>query len=546
MEQNNYQTDPPPAPKYRWLVFISVFLIILGQILLYATPINYEVVFPKAMWLTILGVFLFLASIALPKLSPKINSKFIWKPNQTQAWVLAGLCFSILATTASVYFERASLRNYIPVVTLWLFGGLCYVLAFAKSLWTRKQLLDWLSRHKVEIISLSLVTLLGAVLRFYKLGSIPAVINGDEARIGIIALGSYEADGANPFSSWENIGRLYLHAINFGIELFGENPLGLRLIPAIAGVLAIPAIYLLARQIAGNRIALIAAAAMAFTHTHLHFSRTVAVSYIQGTWLTPLALYFLLSGLQRKSSWRTALAGCLIAIHVAIYLDAQITIGICLAYTIVMMILAKGWLKTIWKQVLAFWGGMAIMLAPTVTFFLGYPNEFFNRLNAGGTFQSGWLVEEVILTGQSEIQILAGRVIHAFLSLIYYPAFDFYGSPSPILSLVSSSLFLVGLAVALWRTRKQGDLLLNGYFWGGVVAIGMFSIPPSADSYRVLISLPAALIMLAIGLDYLIENLGIHWEPNKKTYIAVASVVMFSLFIFNAWSYYVEFAGRCL
>lgn len=546
MDKKNGQADPGPAPKNRWLVFISIFLIILGQILLYTTPIDYEVVFPKTMWWTILGVFIFLASIALPKLFPHIKSKLFWKPTHTQAWVLAGVGFSILATTAATYFERAALTNYIPVVSLWIFGGLCYVSAFWKSSWNKNQLTDWLTRHKAELIALSLIILLGAALRFYKLGSIPMVINGDEALIGSVALDSYDSGGANPFASWENIGRLYLHVINFGLELFGVNPLGLRLIPAIAGILSIPAVYLLARQIAGNRIALIAATAMAFTHTHLHFSRTVAVSYIQGTWLTPLALYFLLSGFQRKSSWRTALAGCLIAIHAAIYLDAQITLGICLVYMIVVILFMRSWFKTIWKQALAFWGGMVIMLAPTAKFFLDSPHEFFNRLNAGGTFQTGWLAQEVILTGQSEIQILGGRVVHAFLSLIYYPAFDFYGSPAPILSLVSSSLFLIGLAVALLRTRQPGELLLNGYFWGGVVAVGLFSIPPSSDSYRVLVSLPAALILLAIGLDYLIEHLGIEWARHKKTYIAIASTVMVSLFIFNIWTYFFQFSGRCL
>jgi hypothetical protein len=66
-------------------------------------------------------------------------------------------------------------------------------------------------------------------------------------------------------------------------------------------------------------------------------------------------------------------------------------------------------------------------------------------------------------TGQSAFQVLGGRVIHAFMSLIYYPTIDFYGSPVPMLTLFSAAMFLLGLGISLWRTRAPGYLLLNGF-----------------------------------------------------------------------------------
>lgn len=545
MEQG-INDGPRQSPRNNnWLIFIAVFLTILGQIFLYTTPIDNNVVLPSAMLLTILGILLFVVSVAFPGLSQKITLKLPRTPGKTQAWVLAALCFSILATIAMVFFEKTNLTNYIPVVTLWFFSGLCYIGGFFNTNLSKERITAWLKEHGAEIIQISLVMLLGLALRFYQLGNLPRVINGDEARIGMIALNSFSLDGANPFRFWENIGQLYLHAINAGLSIVGANPFGLRLMAAIGGLLAIPATYLLARQIAGRRIALIAAILLAVTHTHLHFSRTIAVSYIQGTWLTPLALFFLLSGLQKQSTWRTALAGCLIAIHAAIYLDAQIIARVVFVYMLVALIFMRPWFKTVYKQALAFWGGLGIMLLPGATYFWNHPQEFLNRLNAEGTFQSGWLAREVVITGQNGIQILLGRVIHAFLSLIYYPALDFYGSPAPILSLVSSSLFLLGMVIALWKTRQQGILLLNGYFWGATLAIGIFSIPPSADSYRMLVTVPPALIMLAIGLDTLLENFGVGWGQSRKTYLFVTTTVLASLLIFNLWTYFFDFAGRC-
>ncbi len=531
-----------PENKQRWFIFIALFLILLGQIFLYSTPIDNTVVLPKAMFITIGGIALFGLALIFPKFFQKLP---LPAPGKTQACILAALALSILATIAMVNFQQRGLVNYIPIVTLWLIGGLCYVSAFSNIHLEKEAILGWLKAHRAEIIEIGLVVGLGAFLRFYLLGDLPRVINGDEALMGMTALTSYSPEQANPFSFWENIGNLYMHTINLSIFWLGATPLGLRILPAIGGTFAVPATYLLARQISGHRVALIAAILLSITHTHLHFSRTVAVSYIQGTWLIPLELYFLISGLRKQSSWRAGLGGMVLAIHTSVYLDAQIMAGIILAYMLAAWLILRPWFKTVYKQALAFWGGFGILAIPSITYFLSKPSELLNRLNADGTFQSGWLTNEMALTGQNAIQILAGRLIHAFLSLIYYPAIDFYGSPAPILSLISASLLLIGLAVALWKTRSEATLLLNGYFWGATFAIAIFSVPPTADTYRMLITLPPALILVAMGLDKLLEIFGINWSTSRQSYLFAVSVLITSLFIYNMWTYFFEFASRC-
>jgi hypothetical protein len=162
-----------------------------------------------------------------------------------------------------------------------------------------------------------------------------------------------------------------------------------------------------------------------------------------------------------------------------------------------------------------------------------------------GTFQSGWLELTMQSTGQSVIEILFGRFVHAFLSLTYYPALDFYGSSSPMMSMISSTMFLAGLLVALWRIRNPAYLLLNGYFWGATFSVGIFAIPPSADSYRMLMALPSALVMAALGLDQVLELLGFGWKTSRNAYILSSSAVLVSLLIFNMWTYYGDFAGKC-
>lgn len=543
-----HEENPKTENAHHLFSFLGILLVLVGQILVYTTPIQEGVVLPPYIWLDIAGVILFIWSqIYRPgkrvsALLERVGLHF----SRTAAWVVISIVLSLLTVLTTTLFTTYARTNFIPVLTFWGFAIACYLAAFLKNLPSRAECLEWLKLHRYELAAIGLVTLLGAILRFYQLGDIPRVVNGDEGRVGLTAISTNSFPYANPFSLWENFGGLYLQAINYFLSLLGVSPFSLRLLPAIGGTLAIPAIYLLARQITGHRIALIAACLLAISHTHIHFSRTVAVAYIQGTWLIPLELYFWLSGLTRRSSWRAAVGGVLLAIHFSIYLDSQIIAGMLLVYTLISFLFLRSWLRPALGQVAVFWAGFGIILLPELVYILQQPVAFFDRLNKDGMFQSGWLMQEMARTGHNAAQILGERVIHAFLSIIYYPSFDFYGSTIPMLSLISAMLFLLGLGVVLWKTRSPGHLLLNGYFWAGTFAVGMFSIPPSADTYRMLIVLPAALLMAAIGLDHALHALGVGWTHARSIYVPATATVLFSLLVFNVWTYYFHFAGHCL
>jgi hypothetical protein len=526
--------------------FVAILVVMVGQILVYTTPVNPDALFPPSIWITVAGVALFIWS-RVDQPPQRVEAFFARiQFSRTTLWVTLSLILSLLAVLTMVLFERYGRTNFIPVLTFWVFATLCYITAFLNHIPSISQLREWLKLHRYELLAIGLVTLLGFALRFYKLGEIPKVVNGDEGRLGIAALSVNAYPFANPFALWENFGALYLQAVNLPLYLFGVSPFSLRLAAAVGGTLAIPALYLLARQISGRRIALIAACLLAISHTHTHFSRTVAVAYIQGTWLIPLELYFLLSGLMKRSSWRAAVGGALLAIHYSVYLDSQIVTGLVLVYMLVSFLFLRRWFKPALRQAAVFWGGFAIVLLPELAYIQAHPDIFFNRLTENGIVQTGWLAGVMASTGQNAVQVLGARVIHAFLALIYYPSLDFYGSQVPMLSLVSAMLFLLGLAIAFLQTHSPRMLLLNGYFWAGTFSVGMFAIPPSADSYRMLIVLPAAFLLAAIGLDSAFQALGSGWAQNPKVYTTVTALTLSGLLIFNTWAYYFHFAGRCL
>ncbi|MFZ5822569.1 MAG: glycosyltransferase family 39 protein [Chloroflexota bacterium] len=534
------------SARIRFFISLAgILLVFAGQFILFALPGKNPDAIPTQIWISGVGLVLFLGSL-------------VFRPPGTAQSLPAGLAFSkpamlvgaaatlsLSAALAMMYFYRSSSFNYIPVITLWLASGICYVAAFAEAPFTPEAIREWIKAHRNELLLLAGLTLVAAFLRFYELGNLPRVLDGDEGRLGEAAQATVADTWANPFSLWENFGALYLQAVNIAIEVFGPTPLALRFLPAVSGTLAIPMLYLLARQVAGKRTALIATFLLMTSHTHIHFSRIGAVGYIHGTWLVPLELYLLLSGLEKRSAWRTAAAGVLLAIHFSVYLTAQIITGLALAYMLVSLLFLRPWFRPALKQSAAFWGGWVLLLLPEVAYVAYNPNEFINRLGENGTFQTGWLAETIANTGQSAMSVLSHRVAHAFLSLTYYPAFDFYGSRVPMLSLITAALFLIGLGVALWRARSPGHLLLNGYFWAPTLAIGLFAIPPSADSYRMIIVLPPAMLLAAIGLEQTLDALGVSWENTKQAYALVAAGVLASLLVFNVWAYYGDFAGQC-
>lgn len=529
----------------RLIAFLGIVCVLVSQFLVFSKPVDDAEIFPPYTWLAVLGLFIFLASIFI-RPSPfwdKVSDRFVLRDRTF--WLAAAFTLSMVATYATINLAVFARINYIPVVTIWLFSALLYVKAF----WVHKlewdMVLGWVRQNRTELLTVLGITLFGAFFRFYRLGGIPRVIDGDEGFIGLVAQVTTSGELANPFALWANFGAMYLHLINTSIQLFGINSFALRLLPAIGGTLAIPSLYLLARWMGGRRIALLAALLVAFSHTHIHFSRIVSVAYIHGTWLAPLELYLLLSGLEKRESWRTALSGVLVAIHFSVYLTSQVIVGLVLVFMLLSAIFYRDWFKSRLAQAAAFWGGLITLILPSAYYIYTHPNEFFDRMVQNGTFQSGWLDQVVQTTGQGAAEILFGRFVHAFLALIYYPAYDFYGSPSPVMSMITSSLFLVGLVVALMRIRNPAYLLLNGYFWGATFAVGVFSIPASADSYRMLMALPAAFVMASVGLDQILEKLGLGWRTSRPEYVFSAAVVMVSLITFNMWTYYGDFAGKC-
>ncbi|MCA9957607.1 MAG: hypothetical protein KC443_01150, partial [Anaerolineales bacterium] len=155
------------------------------------------------------------------------------------------------------------------------------------------------------------ILLLAALLRFWRLDTLPPGLYHDEAYNGLDALSLVEgkqfpqfyegwelyaqdaqAERPLPSTRWPiffagNYGRepLHIYLMALSIKLFGATPFALRLVPALAGVLGVWTTYLAAAAIFAGRttrprlptsdsyLPLVAALALAIFVPTIHFSR---------------------------------------------------------------------------------------------------------------------------------------------------------------------------------------------------------------------------------------------------------------------------------
>lgn len=126
------------------------------------------------------------------------------------------------------------------------------------------------------------IVLIAAILRLYRLDTIPPGINRDEASIGVTA-SSLMTTGRDEYGrvlplSFESFGDwkmpLYIYTTIPFVRLFGLTEIAVRLPSALAGIASVAAIYFLANALfASESIALTASLVLALMPWHIHISR---------------------------------------------------------------------------------------------------------------------------------------------------------------------------------------------------------------------------------------------------------------------------------
>jgi 4-amino-4-deoxy-L-arabinose transferase-like glycosyltransferase len=459
-----------------------------------------------------------------------------------------GLGFGSAATFLAL--GRAWNQTTTDAVILWLLAiGACLAAAsWPATIPPRVQWHPWdclrrMTRETwLEIATVVGLTLLAGILRVAALERVPYVLGGDEAWFGLTARQVLSGELRHPFrTAYVAMPTLFYWPLSWAMRLAGDGVLGLRLPAALVGTATVPALYLLARQLWGRRMAVLGAALLATYDYHIHYSR-LGANNVWDPLFAVLTLWLVEMGLasteEDKRTRYFILAGLVMGLSAYFYTGARLLPFLVLAYVAFFWIMKR--VQGPQSQNTPALGppllmlGLAFLVAggPILGFALSHPDDWNARLNQVGIIQSGWLAREPALTGRSMAQILAEQFLRAAGAFHVFPDRTvWYGADRPLLGLLAGAFALLGMFWAGLRWRERRSFLVMLWFWAVIVSAGMLTESPPS-SQRFVIAIPAVVLLVALGLEqtvYLIARMlrwkGRQWENLIMGVVAVVLAV---------------------
>lgn len=483
-------TPPPPPPRpahpFPWRTLLAFGLGLLAQLTLE----------PHRDWKV--GLFLYgMAFLGLvvaswrgewrPYLSPEAQL-----PAQplTVRWVfvLLGIGFSGLAYRAF----GGGLFNWTNV-TLWALALASFTWAFwvyapgsLRGLWSR--VWGWLKRPQITITAWGLlligVALISIYFRFYLINEVPSQMNSDHAEK---LLDVWDVlHGYTRIFFPRNTGReaLQFHVIAATALIFktGVSFLSMKLGTLTFGLLTLPFIYLIGKEIGNRWVALWATAYAGIAYWPNVIDR-LALRFAYYPFFAAPTLYFLIRGLRRQSRNDFIVAGLLLGLGLHTYSPIRILPVVVVVGVALYILHQRSW--QVHKQTIF---GLAVIIVLAVAGFLPLLRYIANPLNRQLFFY------RTLTRVGTEEHPLPGPALEIFISNTWN-ALRMFGWDNgnvwtfsiphrPALDVVTAALFYLGVGLLFIRyVRKRNwlDLFL-------------------------LISVPTLLLPSILSLAFPIEN----------------------------------------
>jgi 4-amino-4-deoxy-L-arabinose transferase-like glycosyltransferase len=325
----------------------------------------------------------------------------------------------------------------------------------------------------IEIAVLVAILAVAAVLRLVQLDAVPPGMTHDEAAFGAEAERVLSGERPIYFALGYGHEPLYAYLVALAFSLLGHSLTAMRVTSAVCGLLVVLGTYLLARRMYGVQTGWIAAAWMAVAFWSVSLSRqalraiTLPMVWLPAAWFFWRGFGPALAGTEPgHRSARMAdftAAGVLLGATVYTYMASRVA---WLVYPLFVAYLA---LRRETRVALArIWPGLVVMTLVAVL--VAAPLALYLRANPTSELRVEAMMEPLreLLAGEP------GRVArHAWNAVRVFSwegdRFWGYNLPGrPVFDWLGSTLFYVGLGIALWRWRDppNGFLLI----W---LAVGM-------------------------------------------------------------------------
>ena len=453
----------------------------------------------------------------------------------TKALPFTFIGFLSLASAFAVIYlmtdpEQSSTKFYLADA-LWIVSILLLLLAvfwWQGVGWvSREGIATWWSGHRRELLLLGAVALVALLARTVDLTSHPYPWSGDEASVGLEARRILNGEVTNFFDTgWSGQPNWSFVPTAKSFLIFGGNIVGIRMVSALAGVLAVVFVYLLGNEMFNKEVGLLAATFLAVYPINVHFSR-IGVNNINDSFMVGLVLWLVFRAVRTAKLTDYTLAGVASGLTIYTYVGTRLVLILAIGALVYLAFVRRGFVRTNAKALALFLTAAILTAAPMAYFFSKHPDIFLGRIGQESILFNGWLFRTAQETGQSVFSILLDQVSNSTLVFISQAApGNFYNSPYPYLTVLGAILFLLGMVYALTKLRHPQNVILLGWFWAVVVLGGVLTLNPPSNT-RMVMTGPAVALFLAIGLWQLgqvLERTGISLSWRN---LATMALVLF-------------------
>ncbi len=433
----------------------------------------------------------------------------------------AGLVFlSLIIGLANKQYSGLS-------VVIWLAVPLVF-LALAWG-WDRRSgtaLSPELTRR--DVLWMTGLLLVGLLVASFRLQALPNQMIGDEGNFWTtardIARGIYRPVvfdyGVYTYGILSSIGQAAV------LKVFGITFWGWRFSSVLAGVSAIPPLYLLGRELFDRRVAVVSVLALISAPYFLAFAR-LGYNNIQTLFIVTLSIYWFYLGYKRSSAFYLLLAGCAAGLGSYTYSAARSLVPIVFLFLLACLVYRPKDFRSLLKAGAIFGLGWVL---------LGLPQTVYGMAVSPDSARTKFLESIFFNTGYSSIYLggtpafeNAARIVVDRATLFFAPGpyaillvrgvfrtfMAFHQSflvtehfiSSPLAGPIAVIFYIIGGALALAGFRQRRFALL--LIWFGFMALALSAASTFPPRHQHMVGLiPALALLIGVGLVSLVDLLG--------------------------------------
>lgn len=384
-----------------------------------------------------------------------------------------------------------------------------------------------------------LIIILSILVRIFFLDSIPAVLNGDEGKVGLlgrefISFNLFAKAGSLPTPGHWGIPNMYFYLTSLPMRVFGDGIFGLRMLSSLGGIAAVIIFYFLLKELFPKKYLLINLGTFLLSTSafHIQFSR-LGLGQIHDTLSVSLLLLLVLLFIKKKKYYLLLLAGFFLGLSQYFFFGARVMPFIVLFWIFILTFRAKGFsILKIPLILFCIFSIAAVVVYPLFSYEFSKSAGVFDRLNQAAIVKNIKDLEKPAVWQKIKDQISAPVVLFikgGDKGWFYLDDFD-----RPVMGRIIVPFILLGFILRLFKIKDRITWSLFVWLVIAYFLNGVFSQNPP-HSQRLIILLPLVLIF---AIDSFQMILGL-FRRKKILGIIIVLAISYAIFL-EEWLFYMD------